>query len=86
MQSDLYSAIVGLEIRQVAPCRCGCGTTRIDLHSQKSTKPIWRCPWCNKRRGWPDEAEVKALNVFVGTFGWNMRPIILGKDGVAYVA
>jgi hypothetical protein len=83
---DDNAAIVGLDIRQASACRCGCDVTRITLHSKRSSKLILRCPWCNTRRGWPSEAEVKALKVFVGCFGWNMRPIIIGDSGVAHVA
>jgi hypothetical protein len=77
--------IIGLDICRVDPCRCGCPLTRITYHSTNADKLILRCPWCLRRRGWPPEAEVKALHVFVRTHGWNMRPIILGENGVAYV-
>jgi len=85
MAADSDAAIVGLDMRRVSACRCGCAVTRIALHSKRSSKLILRCPWCNARRGWPSEAEVKALKVFVGCFGWNMRPITIDDSGAAYV-
>jgi hypothetical protein len=80
-------AIIGLDIRRAWPCRCGCPLTRIAYHSIKSTKLILRCPWCRtrRRRGHPTKADVKALKDFVHKHGWNMRPIVIGEDGVAYV-
>lgn len=86
-KSDGNDAIIGLDIRRAWPCRRGCPLTRIAYHSINSRKLILRCPWCRtrRRRGHPTGADVKALKDFVHRHGWNMRPIIIGEDGVAHV-
>ena len=66
------------------PCRCGCTRIRVHPHSTKSNIPIWKCAWCDDRKGKLTETEIKTLESYVRLFGWPVLPLMFHDDGCVY--
>ena len=81
-----HTPIIGMAIVRVTPCRCGCSTYRIAFYSTRSKKLIQKCLWCGKPHGAPLDDEVAKVTAFVGTYGWNVRPLALCDDGTVRCA
>jgi hypothetical protein len=79
-----FTKIIGIAVQVVAPCRCGCGTVVFRHHSMRSRILIWKCLWCGKRKGKPNEDETKKVMAFVGIYGFTLRPLVLADDGRVY--
>jgi hypothetical protein len=73
--------IYGLDICVATPCRCGCPLIRAHPHSVKSKIPIWKCVWCQKRRGKPTDAEIALLNAWLKEYGYTLEPLAFCDDG-----
>jgi len=73
--------IYGLDIVVADPCRCGCALIRVWAHSTKSKIPIWKCVWCQKRRGKPTDTEIALLNAWLKEYGYTLEPLAFCDDG-----
>jgi hypothetical protein len=79
-----HESIMGLDVRTAHPCRCGGGILRVCPHSKVSNVLIWKCSWCEKRRGKPTADEVEALVAFTDQYGWNMQPLRFDESTGAF--
>jgi hypothetical protein len=50
-------------------------------HSVKSKIPIWKCVWCQKRRGKPTDTEIALLNAWLKEYGYTLEPLAFCDDG-----
>ena len=57
---------------------------RVHPHSTKSNIPIWKCAWCDDRKGKLTETEIKTLESYVRLFGWPVLPLTFNDDGCVY--
>ena len=81
--------IYGLDICVATPCRCGCPLIRAHPHSVKSKIPIWKCVWCQKRRGKPTDNEFALMKAWLRKYGYTLEPLgslgVVGEFGVVIV-
>ena len=77
MPTDLF----GLDIVVVDPCRCGCPLMRVHPYSVKSEILVWKCVWCQKRRGRPTETEIALMNAWLRDYGHTLEPLAICDDG-----
>jgi hypothetical protein len=73
--------IFGLDVVVADPCRCGSPLLRVHPHSVKSKIPIWKCVWCQKRRGRPTDVELALLHSWLRQYGYTIEPLAFCDDG-----
>ena len=78
--------ILGLDVRVVTPCRCGCPLIHVHPYSVKSIIPIWKCSWCARRKGELTETEIKLLERWVHQFGWTLESLVFHQNGKVYAS
>jgi hypothetical protein len=47
----------------------------------KSKIPIWKCVWCQKRRGKLTDNELKLMNAWLKEYGYMLEPLAFCDDG-----
>ena len=82
MKADIY----GLDVVVADPCRCGSPLIRVCPHSTRSKIPIWRCVWCQRRRGHPTATEIALLESWLRNYGFSFDPLRFPDTGGVEIA
>jgi len=53
-------------------------------HSIKSNVPVWKCAWCQKRKGQVTDKDIESLVDFLHRHGWTMEPLVFHECGICY--
>jgi hypothetical protein len=77
----MKNEIFGLDIVVADACRCGSPLLRVCPHSTRSKILIWKCVWCQRRRGHPTPAEIKLMECWLREYGHTLEPLAFCDDG-----
>jgi hypothetical protein len=82
-------ALVGIDVVRADSCGaqrrqhyyCNCPIVRLGTLTSKSRLPVWRCVWCNAKRGAPTPTEIALLEGWVKNYGFPFHPLAFCEDG-----
>jgi hypothetical protein len=81
--------LIGIDVVRVDSCGaqrrqhyyCNCPRVRLGTLTSKSRLPVWRCVWCNAKRGAPTPVEITLLESWIREYGFPYHPLAFCDDG-----